>query len=68
MVQDRPYLSFPTGSVLSFGRWRREGLCREEYREQEEGNSTRTASLEPAVLPDQLEIKGSDADEHRACS
>lgn len=31
-------------------------------------HSTKTASLEPAVLPDQLEIRGADADVHRACS
>ena len=30
--------------------------------------STRTASLEPAVLPDQIGTRRANADEHRACT
>jgi len=31
-------------------------------------NFPRTASLDPDVLPDHLEIRVANADEHRACS
>ena len=61
----------PTGSVLSCGRWRRQacaGNSKENRRREACLTSTRTESLDPAVLPDQLGMRGANADEHRACS